>query len=58
MGVQTVNRVDLKDIALPEKTKSYTPLAHHDLVDCTQEMTEKLLGSNWSLSKEHYGTAR
>ena len=58
MGVQRVNRVDLKDITLPEKTKTYTPLAHHDLVDFTQEMTEKLLGSNWSLSKEHYGTAR
>ena len=58
MGVSETTRVGLVDIPLPKKTRTYTPLAHHDLVNFTQEMTEKLLGSNWSLSKEHYGTAR
>ena len=58
METQDIRRVELKEIPLPEKTATYTPLAHNDLIDFTEEMTQKLLGENWTKSQEGYGIAR
>lgn len=58
MGVSELKYRELSHIPLPERTKTYTPLGHKDLVDFTEELTGKLLGSDWKKDGEKFGIAR
>lgn len=58
MGVSELAYNDLSHVPIPKKTKTYTPLGHKDLVDFTEELTGKLLGSDWEKDGEKFGIAR
>ena len=58
METSRVTLDDLMMVPLPEKTRTYTPVPHHELINRTAKLTEKLLPDNYQFSKSDYGIAR
>ena len=58
MGVSELKYKELSHIPVPKRTQTYTPLAHKDLVDFTEELSGKLLGNDWEKDGEKFGIAR
>ena len=58
METQSLSLGELNDIPLPEKTATYTPVPHGELIQKTAELTEKLLPRNYQFSNSQYGIAR
>tara|TARA_Y100000593_G_C4262066_1_gene312746 strand:- start:248 stop:985 length:738 start_codon:yes stop_codon:yes gene_type:complete len=53
-----VSRTDLKNIPIPVKTASYCPISHIELVDYLEESVPGMLGDQYSLIDNSFGTAR
>ena len=58
-GFSSQNRVGLSDVLavpVPEKTKTYHPVAHGELIEFIRERTKVTLGL--SIRQEQYGLSR
>lgn len=57
-GGRPVNRQELALVPVPEKTLTYTPVAHLDLIQAIEETARQYLPSNYYMDSEQLGVAR
>ena len=59
LSIRNRKNIDqLKEIPMPEQTRSYYPIAHHELVGYLEDSVPGLLGDEFSMIDNSFGTAR